>query len=248
MVSGPISTKISSKISNIPPTLQSKHILRISELETEIEELKDLIKSFEMITKKNSVSDSAKDLLEKLSVMLLNKNTDPNFFSESQKEIIRSLFGDYATKIYKNKINEQTDKLFKAQRDKVSVEKDLKIMIERCIYYLNLLIKVDSKSLDKSVMNQFPTKDKLIDDKVGLIERMNDLDKMISDEEGFDENHHITSFMSKGSNKFKEMSSELIVDSSKLDFDLGLLKSESSKINIVIDDKEKTKSHTSYDE
>ena len=86
-------------------------MVRIQELETEIEELKELIKSFELMSQRNSMADNTKDLLEKLSVMLLNKNTDPNFFSESQKALIRSLFGDYATKTYKDKINELTIKL-----------------------------------------------------------------------------------------------------------------------------------------
>lgn len=96
--------KIQNKLSNMPHTLHSKHIIRITELETEIEELKELIKSFEIMSKKNAMPGDTKDLLEKMSVMLLNKNLDPNFFSESQKEVIRSLFGDYATNMYKDKI------------------------------------------------------------------------------------------------------------------------------------------------
>ena len=122
-----------NKLGAIPPALQSKHIVRITELETEIEELKELIKSFELMSKKNSFSENAKDMLEKMSVLLLNKNTDPNFFSETQKEIIRSLFGDYATKTYKNRINELTDKLSKYQQDRVQVFKNCKSMVERCI-------------------------------------------------------------------------------------------------------------------
>lgn len=97
-----------------------KQTERIQELECEIDELKQLIKSFEIMTKKNSVTDSTKEVLEKLSVMLLNKNTDPNFFSEQQKSLIRSLFGDYATITYKDKINELFTAASMHNRDRIT--------------------------------------------------------------------------------------------------------------------------------
>lgn len=50
-----------------------KQILRIKELECEIDELKQLINTFEIVSKKNSMSDDTKEVLEKLSVMFLNK-------------------------------------------------------------------------------------------------------------------------------------------------------------------------------
>ena len=116
-----------------------KQMLRIQELEWEIDELKQLIKSFEILSKKNSMPEDTKEVLEKLSVMLLNKNTDPNFFSENQKSLIRSLFGDYATLTYKDKINELVEVSSKHRKDKVNAFKDLKRCTERTLFYTVIL-------------------------------------------------------------------------------------------------------------
>lgn len=111
--------------------------LRINELETEIGELKLLINSFESSFKCNSKPGDAKELLEKLSVMLLNKNVDSSFFSEKQKELIRSLFGDYATTTYKNKINELNEKIEKYETNKDYANSDVSKLLEKNLYYVN---------------------------------------------------------------------------------------------------------------
>lgn len=80
---------------------QSDYQNKIKDLENEINELRQLIDSFEATMKIGDKKEENKELLEKLSLMLLNKNIDHTFFSESQKEMIRTLFGDYATTTYK---------------------------------------------------------------------------------------------------------------------------------------------------
>ena len=84
-----------------PPMDQSDYQNKIKDLENEINELRQLIDSFEATMKIGDKKEENKELLEKLSLMLLNKNIDHTFFSESQKEMIRTLFGDYATTTYK---------------------------------------------------------------------------------------------------------------------------------------------------
>lgn len=188
-----------------PTKLKPKHLARINELESEIDELKQLIKSFEMVSKNNSMSDSAKDVLEKLSVMLLHKNTDPDFFSENQKTLIRTLFGDYATHTYKDKIKELENAVEKHKKTKNDALKETKGLTERSLYYINMICKVldklakETNTLDQYTYSRFlPSKDSLVDDKINLVERMNELEKSLS-HETINEGHTLPDFCKSNS-------------------------------------------------
>ena len=179
-----------------------KHLARIQELEWEIDELKQLIKSFEIVSKKNTIPDSTKDVLEKLSVMLLNKNTDPNFFSEQQKTLIRSLFGDYATITYKDKINELVVSSTKQSRDKFNAVKDLKVSLEKTLFFVNILCKISDKidqpnfEFNRHTWSQLiPNKETLIDDKITLVERIASIEKWLNKEEIVEESDELSSFL-----------------------------------------------------
>ena len=179
-----------------------KYTERIQELECEIDELKQLIKSFEIMTKKNTVPDSTKEVLEKLSVMLLNKNTNPNFFSEQQKSLIRSLFGDYATITYKDKINELEITASKHNRDRINAIKIWKRSVEKALFYLNILWKISDKidqenfNFNRHSCSQFiPSKEALIDDKIVLIEKVTNIDKWLSKEEINEDSVELSSFV-----------------------------------------------------
>lgn len=179
-----------------------KYTERIQELECEIDELKQLIKSFEIMTKKNTVPDSTKEVLEKLSVMLLNKNTDPNFFSEQQKSLIRSLFGDYATITYKDKINELEITASKHNRDRINAIKIWKRSVEKALFYLNILWKISDKidqenfNFNRHSCSQFiPSKEALIDDKIVLIEKVTNIEKWLSKEEINEDSVELSSFV-----------------------------------------------------
>lgn len=70
-------------------------------------------------------------MLEKLSVMLLNKNVSSDFFSENQKALIRSLFGDYATTTYKQKILTLDKEIVSAKKEKISASNEIKQLSEK---------------------------------------------------------------------------------------------------------------------
>lgn len=247
--------KVQSKLANIPINLQTKHIVRITELETEIEELKELIKAFELMSKKNSVSGDAKEVIEKMSVMLLNKNEDPNFFSESQKELIKSLFGDYATKMYKEKILNLETKLKDSDESKLELMKEDKIMIERWLYYISILSKFNTKNVDVSVRCHLPTQDSLVDNKISLIERMNDLEQELNNLEPIEDQKIVVSSSAKKRHSMMNTHSEIFLDDSKLEFNIELnsnyednqrTNKSSERFNLIRDDR--TKSNTTYDD
>lgn len=107
---------------------------RITELEAEIGDLKQLIATFESsVSKKMPIKnqETTNELLEKLSVMLLYKNVDDGFFSERQKVLIRSLFGDYATTTYKDKIKKLEQEIAQLNNEKVQESKQLKHLLEK---------------------------------------------------------------------------------------------------------------------
>lgn len=172
-----LSAKLQSKsnecqeLNKDPPMNKEDYQIRIKELESEIGELKLLITSFETSFKSKSNPGDTKELLEKLSVMLLNKNVDSSFFSEKQKELIRSLFGDYATTTYKNKINELNDKIEKYEANKNYAKSDASKLLEKNLHYVNWLSKI------------LPSKDSLIDEKIYLAERLADWEKWLSKSE-----------------------------------------------------------------
>jgi predicted nucleic acid-binding Zn-ribbon protein len=119
------------EIMNAP---KKEYTERIAELETEIEDLKQLIATFESsvsekVTIKNQ--ETSNELLEKLSVMLLYKNVDDGFFSEKQKILIRSLFGDYATTTYKDKIKKLEQEISNLNHEKARESKELKHLLEK---------------------------------------------------------------------------------------------------------------------
>ncbi|CAI2387140.1 unnamed protein product [Moneuplotes crassus] len=166
-----------------PPMDQSDYQKKIRSLEVEIDELRDLVSSFEASVKIGGSQEDAKILLEKLSVMLLYKNVDHTFFSENQKELIRNLFGDYATAIYKKKITELINSKEKLEKEKQSILKDSKECSEKTMYYIKSFLKIHEifqkhkSSLYKySLKNILPSKDSLIDDKIGMIEKIHDLE------------------------------------------------------------------------
>jgi hypothetical protein len=111
--------------------------IRIKELMDEVVELKLLIGNFESSVKNKTKPEDTKEVLEKLSIMLLNKNVDSQFFSEKQKSLIRSLFGDFATTTYKNKIRELNDKIEKGGSGSKSIPNDVPKLLEKSLYYVN---------------------------------------------------------------------------------------------------------------
>ena len=182
--------------------INPKQLLRIQELEWEIDELKQLIGTFEVVSKKNSMTEDTKEVLEKLSVMFLSKNTDPSYFSESQKSLIRSLFGDYATMTYKDKINELNMEMMKYHRAKMNAIKDHRRSAERSLFYINILCKIsdkiDQKDFDfnrKSWSQFIPSKDTLVDDKISIVERISDIDRLLGKEDTIGDTDELSSFL-----------------------------------------------------
>jgi hypothetical protein len=127
------------ELNRIPPMNKEDYQIRIKELMTEVGELKLLIGSFESSIKNKTIPEDTKEVLEKLSIMLLNKNVDSHFFSEKQKSLIKTLFGDYATTTYKNKIKELNDKIEKggSDSDSNSIPNDVPKLLEKSLYYVN---------------------------------------------------------------------------------------------------------------
>ena len=60
--------------------------------------------------------DEIRDIMDKLSVMFITKNSDPNFLTHRQKKFFRSLFGDYATRTYKDKIKKLEKQMHKSKK------------------------------------------------------------------------------------------------------------------------------------
>ena len=58
-------------------------------------------------SKKN---DDILNIMDKLSVMLITKNSDPNILTPEQQKIIKTLFGDYGIRMNKEKIQKLEDK------------------------------------------------------------------------------------------------------------------------------------------
>ena len=190
------------EIAKNPHKSQIVYTERIHELETEIEELKNLIKTFETSMRKNPTQEGTKELLEKLSVMLLYKNVDQNFFSENQKSLIRSLFGDFATSTYKDKIKELTELVKSLQRGKVEKDKDMKQLAEKSLYYISSINKVyDKLAKESSTLDQYsysqvlPSKDSLVEDKLNLLEKLGELDKPKSKFEHPDDHSEFSNFL-----------------------------------------------------
>lgn len=190
------------EIAKNPQKSQIVYTERIQELENEVEEMKNLIKTFETSMRKTPTQDSTKELLEKLSVMLLYKNVDQNFFSESQKSLIRSLFGDFATSTYKDKIKELNELIKSLQRAKSEKDKGMKQLAEKSLYYISSICKVyDKLGKESSTLDQYsysqvlPSKDSLLEDKLNLLEKLGELEKPKSKFEPHDEHIEFSTFL-----------------------------------------------------
>lgn len=112
-----------------------EYIERTQELESEVIDLRQLVSTFENSLSKKAIlsgnQENTKEMLEKLSVMLLNKNVSSDFFSENQKALIRSLFGDYATTTYKQKILTLDKEIVSAKKEKISASNEIKQLSEK---------------------------------------------------------------------------------------------------------------------
>ena len=92
--------KIKSSIQKIEKPLKT----RIAEIESELRmQKRKVLEAQEQseIVKKN---DDILNIMDKLSVMLITKSSDPNFLNPEQQRIIKSLFGDYGIRMNKDKI------------------------------------------------------------------------------------------------------------------------------------------------
>lgn len=207
-----------------PHPSQAEYKNRIQELETEIDELKQLIKSFETKIFKGFDKNSANELLEKLSLMFLNKNIDPNFFSERQKTLIRSLFGDYATTTYKEKIKELNMTISKLQRDNFNLSKFAKNQHDQIVEtipqpntpvtQINRSGKPPFKPHNFSQSSNYQkdplgntqmlfSKNDLFDDKLNLLEQMAEVDKYLNDDANADSGESLFHFNSTSTSKLK---------------------------------------------
>ena len=78
---------------------------KIASLEYDLRVQKDKLKTLKQQYEFSQQSDDVLGVMDKLSVMFLTKNSDPTCFTPTQQKLIKSLFGDFATRKYKEEID-----------------------------------------------------------------------------------------------------------------------------------------------
>ena len=92
--------KIKSSIQKIEKPLKT----RIAEIESELRVQKRKVLEAQEQSEIFKKNDDILNIMDKLSVMLITKSSDPNFLNPEQQRIIKSLFGDYGIRMNKEKI------------------------------------------------------------------------------------------------------------------------------------------------
>ena len=110
--------------------------------------------------------------MNELSVLILSKNNDPNFLSQEKRNIIKSLFGDFATQLYKQEISklksELSDLTAQSQREILHLLQDairyISILQSLEIYQNNHDLKIEKQEflsrLDQISLSQEPLETK----------------------------------------------------------------------------------------
>ena len=110
--------------------------------------------------------------MNELSVLILSKNNDPNFLSQEKRNIIKSLFGDFATQLYKQEISklksELSDLTAHSQREILHLLQDaigyISILQSLEIYQDNHDLKIEKQEflsrLDQISLSQEPLETK----------------------------------------------------------------------------------------
>ena len=144
------------EIQKIEKPLKSKIVSLEYELRIHKDKVNTLTQQYEL-SKKN---DDILSIMDKLSVMFLTKNSDPNFLSPDQQKLIKSLFGDYGSRTYKEKIKKLEEKWQKLAQWRLKNSADQLKLINSNIFFLNILLEQD----------KYKWNDKFLRNKIDLLE------------------------------------------------------------------------------
>lgn len=148
--------KLQNTIQRIEKPLKS----RVVSLEYDLRIQKDKVNSAKQQYELSKKNDEIFTIMDKLSVMFLTKSQDPNFLTSEQQKLIKSLFGDYGSRTYKEKIRKLELKYNKLLASKSKNYSDFLKLITSNLHYLNILLDQD----------KYKCSDKFLRDKIHLLE------------------------------------------------------------------------------
>ena len=113
-------------------------------------------------------------------------------------------------------------KLAENQQHKLDLLRDNKMMADKVLFYVNILVKIDPSKVELELSNLIPSQDDLVEEKITLVERMAVLDRAIGEiDANVDENVQLSNIASDTSVKnIQNIRSEVSMDSCQLDFEI----------------------------
>lgn len=131
--------KLQNTVQRIEKPLKNK----VVSLEYELRVQKDMVNSAKQQYELSKKNDEILTIMDKLSVMFLTKSQDSNFLTSEQQKLIKSLFGDYGSRTYKEKIRKLELRYNKLLTSKSKNYSDFLKLISSNLYYLNILLDQD---------------------------------------------------------------------------------------------------------
>lgn len=90
----------------------------------------------------------------------------------------------------------------KKNKEKMNAVRDLKKSIERSLFYINILVKIsdkiDQRDFDftrKSWSQFIPSKETLVDDKIGIVEKISTIERILEKEDSLVDTVELSSFL-----------------------------------------------------
>lgn len=113
-------------------------------------------------------------------------------------------------------------KLAENQQHKLDLLRDNKMMADKVLFYVNILVKIDPSKVELELSNLIPSQDDLVEEKITLVERMAVLDRAIGEiDANVDENVQLSNIVSDTSvRNIQNIRSEVSMDSCQLDFEI----------------------------